>query len=128
MIRFRKRHPVIMRNLPKAVCGMEPIHAHAEQAEITNLPENARTFAISFAGYDVEKGTDDLVYVAVNSYWESVPITLPKLRNRGTWYLAVNTAGDKKGKYYYKEGKEPRVNGKYTMQPRSVCVFIGRTK
>lgn len=128
MIRFRKRHPVIMRNLPKAVCGMEPIRAHAEQAEITNLPENARTFAISFAGYDVEKGTDDLVYVAVNSYWESVPITLPKLRNRGTWYLAVNTAGDKKGKYYYKEGKEPRVNGKYTMPPRSVCVFVGRTK
>ena len=128
MIRFRKNHPVIMRNLPKAVCGMEPIRAHAANAEITNLPENARTFAISFAGYDMEKGSDDLVYVAINSYWEPVPITLPKLQNRGTWHMAVNTAGDKKGKYYYREGKEPRVNGKYTMPPRSVVVFIGRTK
>lgn len=128
MIQFRKNHPVIMRNLPKAVCGMEPIRAHAANAEITNLPEHAQTLAISFAGYNIEKGTDDLIYVAVNSYWEPVPITLPKLPNRGTWYMSVNTAGDKKGHYYYQEGKEPRVRGKYTMPPRSVVIFTGRTQ
>lgn len=127
MIQFRKNHPVIMRNLPKAVCGMEPIRAHAADAEITNLPEQARTIGISFAGYDIEKGTDDLIYVAVNTYWEPVPITLPKLQNRGTWYVSVNTAGDKKGNYYYQNGKEPRVRGKFTMAPRSVAVFTGKT-
>ena len=86
------------------------------------------TIAISFAGYDREKGSDDLVYVAVNSYWEPVPITLPKLRNRGTWHLSVNTAGDKKGNFFYPEGKEPRVSKKYTMPPRSVVIFTGKTK
>ena len=109
---------------------MEQILAHAADATITNtdIPDNSMTIAISFAGYDTEKGADDLVYVAVNSYWEPVPITLPKLRNRGTWHLSVNTAGDKKGNFYYPEGKEPRVSKKYTMPPRSVVIFTGKTK
>ena len=128
MIQYRKKHPVIMRNLPKAVCGMEPIRAHAENAEITNLPEHARTIAISFAGYDIEKGTDDLVYMAINSYWEPVPITLPKFQKRGSWHLSVNTAGDKKGNFYYQDGKEPRIRGKYTMPPRSVVIFTGKIR
>lgn len=128
MIRYRYRHPVIRKHLPKAVCGMEQLHAHAADAEITDLPEGARTIAISFAGYDREKGTDDLVYIAVNSYWKEVPITLPKLRNRGNWYLSVNTAGDKAGNYYYPERTEPRIGGRYTMPPRSVVIFTGRTR
>ncbi|MBQ2426675.1 MAG: glycogen debranching enzyme [Lachnospiraceae bacterium] len=128
MIHYRHRHPVIRKKLPKAVCGMEQIVAHAADASITNLPENAMTLAISFAGYDRKKGTDDLVYVAVNSYWEPVPITLPKLRNHVAWHLSVNTAGDKKGNYYYSEGKEPRVGTKYTMPPRSVVIFTGKSR
>lgn len=128
MIDYRRRHPIIRKRLPKAKCGMEQIVAHAADAAITNLPEHAMTIAISFAGYDCEKETDDLVYVAVNSYWEPVPITLPKLLSRGTWYLAANTAGDKKGNYFYREGKEPRVGNKYTMPPRSVVIFTGRIR
>ncbi len=128
MIDYRRRHPVIRKKLPNAVCGMEQIIAHAADATVTNLPENAMTIAISFAGYDREKGTDDLVYVAVNSYWEPVPITLPKLRNRGIWHLAANTAGDKKGNFFYAEEKEPRVGNKYTMPPRSVVIFTGHIR
>ncbi len=128
MIHYRHRHPVIRKRLPNAVCGMEQIVTHAADASITNLPEHAMTLAISFAGYDRKKGTDDLVYVAVNSYWEPVPITLPKLRNHVAWHLSVNTAGDKKGNYYYSEGKEPRVGTKYTMPPRSVVIFTGKSR
>ena len=128
MIHYRHRHPVIRKKLPKAVCGMEQIVAHAADASVTNLPENTMTLAISFAGYDRKKGTDDLVYVAVNSFWEPVPITLPKLRNHVAWHLSVNTAGDKKGNYYYSEGKEPRVGTKYTMPPRSVVIFTGKSR
>lgn len=128
MIQYRKNHPVIQHHLPAAVCGMEALLAHAADAEITDLPEQARTIAISYAGYDTSKSMDDLVYVALNTYWEPVPITLPKLQNRGTWYVSVNTEGDKKGHFYYEEGKEPRVKGKFTMPPRSVVVFTGRSK
>ena len=79
MIAFRKKHPVIHKQLPTSVCGMDPIHTHNLNAEETDIPRDARTFCVSFAGYDKEKGKDDLIYVAVNTFWEDVTITLPNL-------------------------------------------------
>ncbi len=127
MIAYRHKHAVIRRKLPDAVCGMESIHAHDVRAENTNLPDGTRTFAVSFAGYDRKKGEDDLVYIALNTYWEDVSITLPDLHKRGTWYLSVNTYGDGEGRYFYPEGQEIRIDGSFIMRPRSVAVFTGKT-
>lgn len=126
MINFRMRHPVIRRRLPNAVCGMEPIHAHDVNAENTNLPEGARTISMSFAGYDQERGCDDLIYVSVNTHWEDVTITLPRLPGSGHWYLSVNTNGDRYGRYTYPEGTEVRIDHEFIMKPRSVAVFVGK--
>lgn len=127
MIDFRQRHPVIRKKLPNAVCGMEPIHAHDVIAENWNLPQGTRTFSISFAGYDQQKGRDDLIYISVNTHWEDVTITLPRLRGSGAWYLSVNTYGDGLGNYVYPEGREVRIDHEFIMRPRSVAVFTGRT-
>jgi len=127
MIAYRHKHAVIRKKLPNAVCGMEPIHAHDVRAENTNLPDGTRTFAVSFAGYDKKKGEDDLVYIALNTYWEDVEITLPDLHKRGSWYLSVNTYGDGEGRYCYPEGQEIRIGGSFVMRPRSVAVFTGKT-
>ena len=102
MIAFRWKHPVIRKKLPNAVCGMEPIHCHDLNPEITNLPPNTRTFSVSFAGYNREKGQDDIVYISVNTY------------------------GDSRGRYCYPEGKEVRVVGNFILRPRSVAVFTWR--
>ncbi|MDO4338750.1 MAG: alpha-amylase family glycosyl hydrolase [Eubacteriales bacterium] len=126
MIEYRFKHSIIRRKLPDAVCGMDPIHTHNVRAEETNIPRDAKTFAVSFAGYDKEKGKDDLVYVAVNAYWEDVEITLPNLRKAGSWYVSVNTYGDGQGRYFYREGEEVRIDGGFIMRPRSVAVFTGR--
>ncbi|MBO4976410.1 MAG: glycogen debranching enzyme, partial [Lachnospiraceae bacterium] len=126
MIAYRQKHPVIRRKLPDAVCGMEPLHTHDVDASILNLPENTRFLGISFAGYDPQKGKDDLVYVAVNTHWEEVTITLPNLHKRAFWYLSVNTNGDGHGHYCYPEGKEVRIEGNFIMKPRSIAVFTGR--
>ena len=106
MIAFRKKHPVIHKQLPTSVCGMDPIHTHNLNAEETDIPRDARTFCVSFAGYDKEKGKDDLIYVAVNTFWEDVTITLPNLHRRGAWHLSVNTYGDGNGHYCYPEGQD----------------------
>lgn len=127
MIAYRHKHAVIRKKLPNAVCGMEPIHAHDVRAENTNLPDGTRTFSVSFAGYDKKKGEDDLVYIALNTYWEDVEITLPDLHKRGSWYLSVNTYGDGEGGYCYPEGQEIRIDGSFVMRPRSVAVFTGKT-
>ena len=98
-----------------------------KDAEKTSVSQNARMLAVSFAGYDRKKGKDDLVYVAINANWEEVRITVPNLSHHGAWYLSVNTYGDDQGRFYYSEGKEPRIDGEFVMKPRSVAVFTGRT-
>jgi len=126
MIAYRKKHPVIRKKLDNAVCGMEGMHAHDVNADRMEVSQNAKTLAVSFAGYDCKKCKDDLVYVAVNAYWEKVRITLPNLANHGAWYLSVDTYGDENGKYCYEEGEEIRIDHEYVMKPRSIVVFTGR--
>lgn len=126
MIAFRKQHPVIHKQLPTSVCGMDPIHTHNVNADQTDIPRDARTFCVSFAGYDKEKGHDDLIYIAVNTFWEDVTITLPNLHGRGAWHLNVNTYGDGNGKYCYPDEEAARIDRRFVMRPRSVAVFTGK--
>ena len=91
-----------------------------------DIPRDARTFCVSFTGYDKEKGRDDLVYVAVNTYWEDVTITLPSLKGHGAWHLSVNTYGDENGRYCYPDGEDPRIDHSFIMRPRTVAVFTGK--
>ena len=126
MIAFRKQHPVIHKQLTTSVCGMDPIHTHNVNADHTDIPRDARTFCVSFAGYDKEKGHDDLIYIAVNTFWEDVTITLPDLHGRGAWHLNVNTYGDGNGKYCYPDEEAARIDHSFVMRPRSVAVFTGK--
>ena len=122
MIHFRKKHTVIRKKLPDAVCGLGSLNTRNEYGE-PNIEKEARMLAVSFAGYDSEKGKDDIVYVAVNPYWEDTRIFLPDLQGRETWYLCVNTYGDGAGRYVYPEGEEVRIESEFVMKPRSVAVF-----
>ena len=126
MIHFRKKHTVIRKKLPDAVCGLGSLNTRNEYGE-PNIEKEARMLAVSFAGYDSEKGKDDIVYVAVNSYWEDTRIFLPDLQGRETWYLCVNTYGDGAGRYVYPEGEEVRIESEFVMKPRSVAVFITKS-
>ena len=122
MIHFRKKHTVIRKKLPDAVCGLGSLNTRNEYGE-ESIGKEARMLAVSFAGYDPEKGKDDIVYVAVNPYWEDTRIFLPDLQGRETWYLCVNTYGDGAGRYVYPEGEEVRIESEFVMKPRSVVVF-----
>lgn len=126
MIAYRYKHRVIRKKFPKAVCGMEPIQSHGARADESDIPSDTRFIAVSFAGYNREEGQDDMVYVAVNTHWEDVAITLPNLHGTGSWYLSVNTYGDGHGKYCYKEGEEIRIDHEFIMRPRSVAIFTGK--
>ena len=126
MIHFRKKHTVIRKKLPDAVCGLGSLNTRNEYGEL-NIEKEARMLAVSFAGYDSEKGKDDIVYVAVNPYWEDTRIFLPDLQGRETWYLYVNTYGDGAGRYVYPEGEEVRIESEFVMKPRSVAVFTTKS-
>lgn len=126
MIDYRFKHPVIRKMLPDAVCGMDPLLTHGINAEEHYIPEDAKMLGVSFAGYNSEIGSDDLVYIAVNAHWEDVRITVPVLECPYAWYLSVNTWGDENGRFVYREGEEVRIDSEFIMHPRSVAVFTGR--
>ncbi|MFR5601662.1 MAG: glycogen debranching protein [Lachnospiraceae bacterium] len=126
MIAYRKKHRIIREKLPDAVCGMDGLHIHHINADQTSIPMDTRTFGASFVGYDKEKGRDDIVYMVLNTFWENVEVTLPKIRGVGRWYLSVNTYGDEHGRYFYQEGEEVRIDGSFVMRPRSVAIFTVR--
>ncbi len=125
MIAFRKKHKIIQKKLPNAVCGMDGLHAHYIYGEqVENIPQDTRFIGISMAGYDAKQQQDDIIYIAVNTHWENNHITLPPTYNAGSWFLTVNTYGDENKKYYYEEGQEKRIEHNFVIRPRSVCVFV----
>ena len=128
MIAFRNKHEIIRKRLPEAQCGMAPVHAHDVNADNVNLPENARTIGMSFAGYDEKMGRDDMTYMCINAYWADVSITLPRLPEHMCWYLYVNTYGDYEEKYCYSEEEAVRIDGGFNMKPRSVAVFAAKPR
>ena len=74
-----------------------------------------------YAGYDSEKGQDDIVYVIINAFWEPVEVTLPTLPAGMEWKMAVDTGNEKKGFY-----EEPVVIGQseIVMRERSVMTLF----
>lgn len=126
MIAFRKEHQVISKNLPDAVCGRDSVVVHDVNAEKVTIPQDARVFSVSFSGYDIRKNCDDLIFLSINTYWEDVRVTLPRLQGNLAWFLSVDTYGDENGRYCYPFGQEKMISGEYILRPRTTAVFYAR--
>lgn len=128
MIAFRKRHPILHRRLPSAVCGMDDMTFYDVYGNRIDIPDHMRTFMVVFAGYDQRRGRDDVVCLAINTYWEQATIWLPHGGQnwRRNWYLCANTNGSDKERLTWPEGEEIRINDEFVMQPRTVAVFVQR--
>lgn len=126
MIGFRKFHPAIRRELPKAVCGFPGISFHTERAWDSALTSDTRAFGVLYAGYEKEKNRDDLVYLAVNPWWEGIHVALPALPEGKVWILRVCTCDGEAGAFY-PEGKEKEARGdSLYLGARSVLVLEAR--
>ena len=89
---------------------------------------------------DNEGGTDDIIYLIFNMYWESKTFDLPSLPAGRKWYVAITTYDDmfydipvkkkKKNKGRQKTARDKKsgmeLQRKTVVPPRSVVVFIGR--
>ena len=78
MIAFRFKHSdhsARSCRTPSAVCTRS--HTHNINAADVTIPRDARTLSVSFAGYDAEKGEDDIIYLSVKTHREDVEISLP---------------------------------------------------
>lgn len=123
MIAFRKEHPAIRKELSRALCGLPEISVQAATPYDTAVNEQTRVIGVTYAGYDVGKGRDDIVFLAVNPYWEGVEIRLPKIPEYMSWRLCVNTGSDHKDYILFEKKDQPVVRDRFVMGARSVAVF-----
>lgn len=117
MIRFRREHPAIRNNLDPSDTGFPAVSIHTNQPWDNSIDQDTKCLAVCYAG-KTEQG-EDLVYVALNVYWEKQRFELPKLPNAYEWKRFIDTALD--------EADEVTIT-EYWLQPRSVAVFIGTRK
>lgn len=122
MIRFRKDHPVIRKDLEPSYLGIPAMSTHGLTPDETNFSGDSHVVCVRFAGYNEATQKEDLVYLAVNSGWFPVTLTLPELPEHYKWKVAVNT-GDPKYQFFHKNSM-PTVESKIFLGERSVIIFI----
>ena len=122
MIRFRKDHPVIRKDLEPSYLGVPAMSTHGLTPDETNFSGDSHVVCLRFAGYNEATQKEDLVYLAVNSGWFPVTLTLPELPEHYKWKVAVNT-GDPKCQFFHKNSM-PTVESKIFLGERSVIIFV----
>lgn len=122
MIQFRKDHPVIRKDLEPSYLGVPAMSTHGPTPNETNFSGDSHVVCVRFAGYDEATQKEDLVYLAVNSGWFPVTLTLPELPEHYKWKVAVNT-GDPKCQFFHKNSM-PTVESKIFLGERSVIIFV----
>ena len=122
MIQFRKDHPVIRKDLEPSYLGVPAMSTHGLTPDETNFSGDSHVVCVRFAGYNETTQKEDLVYLAVNSGWFPVTLTLPELPEHYEWKVAVNT-GDPKCQFFHKNSM-PTVESKIFLGERSVIIFV----
>lgn len=122
MIQFRKDHPVIRKDLEPSYLGIPAMSTHGLTPDETNFSGDSHVVCVRFAGYNEATQKEDLVYLAVNSGWFPVTLTLPELPEHYEWKVAVNT-GDPKCQFFHKNSM-PTVESKIFLGERSVIIFV----
>ena len=122
MITFRKKHPSIRKDLEPSYIGFPSMSVHGLTPWEPDAPESSYAASVLFAGYDEDTRKEDLVYVAVNSHWQTAEMTLPDLPEGYAWKIAVNT-GDPL-QQTFEEGKMPAAGKQLLLGERSVIVFV----
>ena len=122
MIQFRKDHPAIRKDLEPSYLGVPAMSTHGLTPDETNFSGDSHVVCVRFAGYNETTQKEDLVYLAVNSGWFPVTLTLPELPEHYKWKVAVNT-GDPKCQFFHKNSM-PTVESKIFLGERSVIIFV----
>lgn len=119
MIHFRKKHISVRKNTEHCSLGWPERSAHGARPWEPDYGEDSHYIGVMFAGRSKDGKRDDIVYAAINTYWEEVNISLPELPQGINWYTAVDTWEENS----VIKGLGP-VKGTVCMHPRSVKIFF----
>lgn len=127
MTGFRRRHVVLREHTAPCSLGFPDMSSHSRKPWTSGYGWDDHVVGILFAGRKAASGcgagseeTDDLVYLAVNAFWEPQQIELPSLAENRFWRPVVDTA---RGEYSIVQKDEPLDQGIYICGARSVVIF-----
>ena len=123
MIHFRRNHPAIRKSIAQSHCGFPPISQHGATPWDDNFTQDSKIVCTMFAGHDEKQDLEDIVYLAVNPYWESILIHLPKLPEPLQWHLAVDTSLSDTGGCTFEKEQMSHVGNDYLIGARTVVVL-----
>ena len=123
MIHFRRNHPAIRKSIAQSHCGFPPISQHGATLWDDNFTQDSKIVCTMFAGHDEKQDLEDIVYLAVNPYWESILIHLPKLPEPLQWHLAVDTSLSDTGGCTFEKEQMSHVGNDYLIGARTVVVL-----
>lgn len=103
VIAFRKEHAVVRGRTKPAVCGFPDISVHNTYAWNGDFNHDTRVIGIMYAGWDEEKNEDDIVFLAMNMFWEEREQFLPILPEGKHWEQAFTSSS--KTQFLSLEGK-----------------------
>lgn len=131
MIAFRKAHPVIASEEPKALNdflrkGSPDLSYHGENAWISSMPEDRLAVGMMYCGAyeELPDGTkDNFIYIGYNFHGGLNKLALPKLPEKKKWHLVMDTScGNQAFLPEEKLWGEPQI----TLQGESVVILVGR--
>lgn len=126
MIHFRHKHKCIRKDLTPSLQGFPFISQHGMIPWTDAITSESKVVCTLFAGHDRTRSRDDIVYLAINPYWESSSICLPELQHGMHWHLAVDTADYTNNRFFYEEKDMRMTGGSYLLGARSVSVFVAK--
>lgn len=93
-IAFRKKHPVVRGRTAPCEMGFPDISIHNEWAWNGEFHYDTRVVGIMFSGRSENGKKDDVVFVAMNMFWEDRTQELPQLPEGYKWKIALSSYGE----------------------------------
>ena len=118
MIWFRREHAVIRSDQGLSETGFPAVSVHTDRPWERAIDQDTKALAVCYAGKTAQG--EDLVYLALNVYWEKQKFELPKLPPDYEWRCFADTALDGSGEEY-----SSAAITEYWLHPRSSAVFVG---
>lgn len=117
MIWYRKHHRIIRVDTEMCSLNYPFISHHGLQPFWPDYNSNRHYVGVMYAGKN-RRGDDELLYLAINAFWEPQTITLPQAPEGKRFYVAIDT---------YRENSVLQevipVHGQITIMPRTVMVM-----
>lgn len=131
MAEFRRNHPAISSEHPKELSdfcrkGFPDLSYHGENAWISTLSAERQAVGMMYCGaYEkyADGREDDMIYVGYNFHAGPDRLALPKLPDKKTWYLCMDTA---RGKEPFLPKEEEQEGQQIEVKGQSVVILIGR--